>query len=75
MQQEGYSVMNREESTIMAWSKELQTSYKHQSNIKDDRKDCTICGCPITKKDFDDYKMCPWCYSWHILENEGGAIL
>ena len=39
-----------------------------------DQRDCAICGCPITKKDFDDYKMCPWCYSESTFENEGGAI-
>ena len=58
----------------MPWSKKLQTSYKHQSGIKDDRKDCTICECPITQKDFDDYKMCPFCYAGDNFENEGGAI-
>ena len=47
----------------MPWSKELQDSWKAQQKLKDDRKDCTVCGCPITKKDYDEYKMCPWCYS------------
>ncbi len=38
-------------------------SYEDLQKIKDDLKDCTVCGCPISKKDFDEYKMCPWCYS------------
>ena len=44
-------------------------------NVKDDQKECTSCGCPITQKDFDDYKMCPFCYAGNNFENEGGAIL
>ena len=48
---------------MMPWSKELQDSWREQQKIKDDLKDCTVCGCPITKKDYDEYKMCPWCYS------------
>ena len=43
-------------------------------DIKDDQKECTSCGCPITQKDFDDYKMCPFCYAGHNFENEGGVI-
>ena len=58
----------------MPWSKELQKSYKMQSDIKDDLKDCPICKSPVSQKDFDDYKMCPWCYSETNFENEGGAI-
>tara|TARA_R100001086_G_C11772515_1_gene241255 strand:+ start:611 stop:793 length:183 start_codon:yes stop_codon:yes gene_type:complete len=50
-------------------------SHKNLSKIKDDLKDCTICGCPITKKDYDDYKMCPWCYSEVLLESDDGNIL
>ena len=50
-------------------------SYEILQKIKDAQKDCTICGCPITKKDFDEYKMCPWCYSDANFENEGGSIL
>ena len=38
-------------------------SYKILQKIKDAQKDCMICGCPITQKDYEDYKMCPWCYS------------
>ena len=49
-------------------------SYKEQQKIKDAQKECTVCGCPITKKDYDEYKMCPWCYSESVLDNEGGAI-
>ena len=47
-------------------------SYKEQQKIKDDQKDCTICGCPITQKDYDGYKMRPWCYSESVFDNEGG---
>jgi len=57
---------------MMPWSKELQDSWKAQQKIKNDQKDCTVCGCPITKKDYDDYKMCPWCYAESIFDNEGG---
>ncbi len=56
----------------MPWSKELQDSWKEQQKIKNDLKDCKICGCPITKKDYEDYKMCPWCYSESVFDNEGG---
>ena len=59
----------------MEWSKELKESYKYQQDIKNNQRECTSCGCPITQKDFDNYKMCPWCYSQHNFENEGGAIL
>tara|TARA_R100000656_G_scaffold76462_1_gene56508 strand:- start:376 stop:615 length:240 start_codon:yes stop_codon:yes gene_type:complete len=44
-------------------------SYSKLQKIKDDMKDCTVCGCPITQQDYDDYKMCPWCYSESIFEN------
>ena len=56
----------------MPWSKELQDSWKAQQKIKNDQKDCTVCGCPITKKEYDDYKMCPWCYAESVFDNEGG---
>ena len=59
----------------MAWSKELKEGYKHMQDIKNDSRECTSCGCPITQKDFDDYKMCPFCYAGDNFENEGGAIL
>ena len=58
----------------MVWSKELQKGYEYMRDIKDDQKECTSCGCPITQKDFDDYKMCPFCYAGNNFENEGGAI-
>ena len=58
----------------MCWSKELQESYKRQSNIKDDLKDCPICESPVSQKDLNNYKMCHWCYSQQNFENEGGAI-
>ena len=58
----------------MDWSKELQEGYKYMRVIKNDQKECASCESPITQKDFDDYKMCPWCYSRHILENEGGIV-
>ena len=50
-------------------------SYKDLQKIKDAQKDCTACGCPITQKDYDDYKMCPWCYSEFLLESDDGNIL
>ena len=58
----------------MPWSKELQKSYKMQSDIKDDLKDCPICKSPVSQKDLDSFKMCHWCYSQQNFENEGGAI-
>ena len=48
--------------------------YAELQKIKDAQQDCTVCGCPITQKDHDDYKMCPWCYSQASFENEGGGI-
>ena len=59
----------------MEWSKKLKESYKYQQDIKNDQKECIACGCPITQKDFNDYKMCPFCYAGNNFENEGGAIL
>ena len=47
-------------------------SYRELQKIKDDLKDCAVCGCPITLKDYDEYKMCPWCYSESVFDNEGG---
>ena len=47
-------------------------SYKDLQKIKDDLKDCTVCGCPITKRDYDSYKMCPWCYVESIFDNKVG---
>jgi hypothetical protein len=38
-------------------------SYSKLQKIKDAQKECTVCYCPITQKDYDEYKMCPWCYS------------
>jgi len=58
----------------MCWTKELQKSYKLQSDIKDDLKDCPICESPVSQKDLDNFKMCHWCYSQQSFENEGGAI-
>ena len=49
-------------------------SYEMLQKIKDAQKECTVCGCPITKKDFEDYKMCPWCYSESVFDGEGGGI-
>ena len=43
-------------------------------DTKNDQRECVSCGCPITQKDFDDYKMCPFCYAGDNFENEGGAI-
>jgi hypothetical protein len=54
---------------MMDWSRELLKSWKSQQDIKKDILDCLSCGCPITKKDFDEYnKMCSWCYSQVLLE-------
>ena len=50
-------------------------NYEEQHKIKEDLKDCTVCGCPITRKDYDDYKMCPWCYSQASLKIEEGGML
>ena len=58
----------------MVWSRELQESYKRVQDIRNDHRDCTSCGRPITQKDFADYKMCSWCYSQDNFENEGGVI-
>ena len=60
---------------MMDWSKELLKSWKSQQDIKKDMRDCLTCGCPITKKDFDEYKICPWCYSQVLLETEAGSML
>ena len=49
-------------------------SYEMLQKIKDDQKDCKVCGCPITLKDYEDYKMCPWCYSESVFDGEGGGI-
>ena len=49
-------------------------SYEMLQKIKDAQKECTVCGCPITKKDYDEYKMCPWCYSESVFDGEGGGI-
>ena len=58
----------------MVWTKELLESYKYQQDTKNDQKECISCGCPITQKDFDAYKMCPFCYAGDNFENEGGMI-
>ncbi len=57
-------------SAISNWKK----SHKDLAKIKDAQKDCTVCGCPITQKEYDDYKMCPWCYAESIFGNEGGIV-
>jgi len=57
----------------MEWSRELEESYKRVQDIKNDHRDCTSCGCPITQKDFDDYKMCSWCYSQNPTSAWGDA--
>ena len=43
-------------------------SYSRLQKIKDAQKECTVCGCPITQQDYDDYKLCPWCYQESITE-------
>ena len=43
-------------------------SWEKQAAIKNDLKDCTVCGCPITNEDYEKYKMCPWCYGDFDLE-------
>jgi len=54
----------------MAWSKELQDSWKKQNNIKSQQKECVVCGNPITKEEYDEYKMCAWCYSQAVFNPE-----
>ena len=49
-------------------------SYKDLQKIKDDLKDCVVCGCPITKRDYASYKMCPWCYSESVFDNKVGEV-
>jgi len=44
-------------------------SYEDIAAIKYDNKDCTVCSCPISLKDYEEYKMCPWCYSQQGLES------
>lgn len=51
----------------MAWSKELQDSWKKQHDVKNQQQECAVCGSPITKEEYIDYKMCPWCYSQHVF--------
>ena len=55
----------------MCWTKELQKSYKLQSDIKDELLDCPICESPVTQKDLTSFKMCRWCYSDQKFENKG----
>ena len=43
-------------------------SYEHLQNTKDAQRECVVCGCPITQKEYKDYKMCPWCYQQSIME-------
>jgi len=54
----------------MAWSKELQESWKAQHDIKKAYKECMVCGCSITKEDYNEYKMCSWCYSQAMFNPE-----
>ena len=49
-------------------------SYKDIQAIKQDNKDCTVCGCPISLKDFNEYKMCPWCYAEQSFEILAGDV-
>ena len=58
----------------MSAEEDWKNSYKKLQKIKDAQKDCTICGCPITKKDHDEYKMCPWCYAESIIDIGGGEV-
>ena len=58
----------------MSAEEDWKKSYKELQKIKDAQKDCTICGCPITKKDYDEYKMCPWCYAESIIDSGGGGV-
>ena len=54
----------------MVWSKELQDSWKEIHNTKKQQKECIVCGAPITKEDYNEYKKCSWCYSQTILDPE-----
>ena len=60
---------------MMPWSKELQDSWRQQQKIKDDLKDCTVCNCPSTQEEYDEYKMCPWCYSQVLLDPDVGHVI
>ena len=42
---------------------------------KDDQKSCSSCGVPITQEDYDEYKMCPWCYSQILIDSDYGNVL
>lgn len=57
-----YRIENK--SAVSNW----KNTYAELQKIKDDQKECTVCGCPITQQDYDDYKMCPWCYQQSITE-------
>ena len=57
------------------WWKELQDSWRQQQKINDDLKDCTVCNCPITQEEYDEYKMCPWCYSQSVFDFDIENIL
>jgi uncharacterized CHY-type Zn-finger protein len=54
----------------MAWSKELQESWKAQHDIKSQQKECVVCGSPITKDEYNEYKMCSWCYAESVFKPE-----
>ena len=41
----------------MAWSKELQESWKAQHDIKSQQKECVVCGSPITKDEYNEYNQ------------------
>ena len=47
----------------MAWSKEQESSYAHQQEIRAYLIDCVVCESPITPKDRDENDgMCKYCY-------------
>ena len=54
----------------MVWSKELQDSWKKQNDIKSQQKECVVCDNPITKDEYDEYKMCAWCYAESLFKPE-----
>ena len=47
----------------MPWSKEQESSYAHQQEIRAYLIDCVVCESPITPKDRDENNgMCKHCY-------------
>ena len=55
----------------MPWSKELQSTYAHQQEIRGYLIDCVICESPITSKDHDENDgMCKYCYEEKVKKRD-----